>query len=204
MNDAPIAELFGEDAAHEAFLVPFVKRLAAEQGAVLEPRVRSAVGGHARALREFDLFQKLVLSGHSRMPSLVVVCIDANCKKYDRARKEIADCVDSRLGERVIIVCPDPHIERWYMADPESFAQAVGAQPPIGRRKCKRDIYKGLLTDTICQAGLLAPLGGIEFAPELVECMDLYRAGRNDKSMKAFTDELKGALIRLTSSSSES
>lgn len=81
MSDALTAELFGEDAAHEAFLVPFVKRMAAEQGVVLEPRVRSAVGGHARALHELDLFQKLVLSGHSRMPDLVVVCIDANCNK---------------------------------------------------------------------------------------------------------------------------
>ncbi len=76
MNEALTAELFGEDAAHAAFLVPFAKRLAGEQGALLEPRVRSAAGGHARALHEFDLFQKLVLLGHLRMPDLVtMICI---------------------------------------------------------------------------------------------------------------------------------
>ncbi len=203
MSDTLIAELFGEDAAHEAFLVPFVKRLAVEEGTLLEPRVRSAVGGHARALHELNLFQKLVLSGRSRMPDLIVVCIDANCSKYDRARKDVADCLDSSLFDRVVIACPDPHVERWYMADPESFASVVGAQPPVAKRKCKRDVYKSALANTICQAGLLAPLGGIEFAPELVASMDLYRAGRNDKSLKGFTDDLRRVLLRLMSSSAK-
>ncbi len=203
MSDALVVELFGEDAAHEAFLVPFVKRLATEEGTLLEPRVRSAVGGHARALHEFNLFQKLVLSGHSPMPDLIVVCIDANCNKYDRARKDVADRVDSSISDRVVVGCPDPHVERWYMADPESFASVVGAQPPVTRRKCARDAYKSALTNTICQAGLLAPLGGIEFAPELVANMDLYRAGRNEKSLKGFTDDLRRALVRLMSSSTE-
>ena len=118
---------------------------------------------------------------------------------YDHARREIADRIDPRLRERVVIACPDPHIERWYMADPESFASAVGVPPSVGKGKCKRDIYKAILADTICRAGLLAPLGGIEFAPELVEGMDLYRASRNDKSLKGFADELSGVLTRLTS-----
>jgi hypothetical protein len=107
------------------------------------------------------------------------------------------------LRDCMIIACPDPHVERWYMVDPEGFASAVGVQPSVGKRKCKRDIYKALLANTIRQAGLLAPLGGIEFAPELVASMDLYRAGRNDKSLKGFTDDLRRALVRLVSSSFE-
>jgi hypothetical protein len=76
----------------------------------------------------------------------------------------------------------------------------VGAEPKIEREKCERDYYKAALSSTIRQAGHLVPLGGIEFAPDLVEKMDLFRAGKNDKSLKAFVDELKKALLRLKES----
>lgn len=36
--------------------------------------------------------------------------------------------------------------------------------------------------------------GGIEFAAELAEAMDLYRAGRADASLRAFLDDLRAAL----------
>jgi hypothetical protein len=192
-------EVFAEDAAHEAFLVPFVRRLAGEQTVSVDVRVRSAVGGHGRAMSEFDLFQKTLMQRRLARPDLVVICIDANCKKYAQARREIENQAVLELRESMIIACPDPHIERWYMADPEGFALAVGATPAVPRKKCGRDTYKTLLCNTIHQAGHLAPLGGIEFAPELVERMDLFQAGKSDKSLKAFTDDLKSALIRLSS-----
>jgi hypothetical protein len=200
MSRPLVVEVFAEDAAHEAFLVPFIRRLAGEHGASVDTKVRSAVGGHGRAMSEFDLFQKTCVGRHLASPDLVVICIDANCKRYARARREIEDQAASPLRECMIIACPDPHIERWYMADPDGFASIVGATPPTRRRKCGRDTYKGLLRNAIHQAGHLAPLGGIEFAPELVERMDLFKAGRSDKSLKAFTDDLKSALIRLASS----
>jgi predicted MPP superfamily phosphohydrolase len=202
MSNSFALEVFAEDAAHEAFLLPFVKRLAVEEGASVEVRVRSAVGGHGRALSEFDLFQKTLSQRLSATPDLVVVCIDANCKRHNQAHRDIADRVTPALCECTIIACPDPHIERWYMADSEGFALAVGATPATRKRKCGRDSYKALLRNTIRQAGLLAPLGGIEFASELVQQMDLFRAGKSDRSLKAFTDELKSALTRLISSRS--
>jgi len=161
MSDSCTVELFAEDAAHEAFLVPLIKRLAAEKGTSVEIRVCSAVGGHGRAINEFVLFRKLVLSGRSVMPHLIVICIDANCKKYDHARKEIEDHTGELPRDRVVIACPDPHIERWYMADPEGFALAVGAAPPTKKRKCQRDVYKAALANTIRQAGQVALLGGL-------------------------------------------
>jgi len=196
MSRCLITEVFAEDVAHEAFLVPLVKRLAGEQGVSVDVRVRSAVGGHGRALSEFDLFQKALIRRHLARPDLVVIGIDANCKKYVQARQEIEAQAVPDLRECMIIACPDPHIERWYMADPEGFALAVGATPPALKRKCGRDVYKTLLRNTIHQAGHLAPLGGIEFAPELVERMDLFQAGKNDKSFKAFTDDLRSSLVR--------
>lgn len=199
MSRSLVVEVFAEDAAHEAFLVPFIRRVATEEDASVDVRVRSAVGGHGHAMSEFDLFQKTLVQRRLATPDVVVICIDANCKKYAQARREIEDQAVPSLRECMIIACPDPHIERWYMADPEGFALVVGATPPTKRRKCGRDTYKALLHNTIHQAGHLAPLGGIEFAAELIERMDLFRAGKNDKSLKAFTDELKSVLTRMVS-----
>ena len=50
----------------------------------------------------------------------------------------------------------------------------------------------------IQEAGHPQPLGGIEFAAELAEAMDLYRAGRADASLRAFLDDLRAALKTLT------
>jgi len=199
MSRSCVLEVFAEDAAHEAFLVPFVKRLAGEKGMTLDVRVRSAVGGHGRAMSEFDLFQRTLKQRHLARPDLVVICIDANCKRYAQARREIQAQTAPDLCECMVIACPDPHIERWYMADPEGFASVVGATPPMPKNKCGRDIYKSLLHDTIHQAGHIAPLGGIEFAPEVGGQMDLFQAGNNDHSLKAFADELRNALVRLAS-----
>ncbi|MBM4024661.1 MAG: hypothetical protein FJ280_04545 [Planctomycetes bacterium] len=66
-------EVFAEDAAHEAFLVPFIKRLAAEGGASVDVRVRSAVGGHGRALSEFDLFQRTLARQFLAAPDMIVI-----------------------------------------------------------------------------------------------------------------------------------
>jgi hypothetical protein len=95
------------------------------------------------------------------------------------------------------VACPDPHIERWYLADPESFKDVVGHRPTIARKKCARDYYKDALAKVVRKAGYPATLGGIEFAQELVERMDLYRAGRNERSLKAFVDDLRGRLRTL-------
>lgn len=95
------------------------------------------------------------------------------------------------------MACPDPHVERWYLADPESFKEVVGHQPTIGKKKCVRDYYKNALANAVRKAGHPATLGGIEFAQELVERMDLYRAGKNERSLKAFVDDLRGRLRTL-------
>ena len=197
MSSTLAIDVFAEDAAHEAFLVPFIRRLACQECVLPDIRVRSAVGGHGRVLSEFDLFGKLVLSGRLAMSDIIVVCIDANCRTYTTAREEIIDRTDASLRCRVVVACPDPHIERWYMVDTTGFASVVGVEPSLPKHKCERDSYKAALGNALGQAGLLAPLGGIEFAPELVGGMDLFRACRSDRSLKAFIDELRDAFARL-------
>ncbi|HLG15960.1 MAG TPA: hypothetical protein VJH03_15860 [Blastocatellia bacterium] len=123
------------------------------------------------------------------LPDLLIVAIDANCRSFSAATREITDRLDAPFRDRVVLACPDPHIERWYLADATSFRQVVGIGPTVGRKKCQRDLYKTLLASAIVKAGHPPTLGGIEFASELVEAMDLYRAGKFERSLKHFVDD---------------
>lgn len=186
-----IVDLFAEDRAHEAFLTTLIDRLGTEEQRSIRVRVRSARGGHARVLQEFELYQKAVLRGGVSFDGVLVAAVDANCRTYPTARKELEACLDSHFTGRTALACPDPHVERWFLADPESFAQVVGAEPQRERRKCERDRYKKLLVEAIRKGGNIPTLGGIEFAKDLVMAMDLYRASKNEPSLKSFIDSLR-------------
>ncbi len=196
MSSALAVDLFVEDRAHEEFLLPMLLRVAREESVTVESRVRSARGGHGRVLEELRLYEDAASKGVARMmiPDLLIAGIDGNCTPSARAKKEIEKVNQPSFVGRLVTACPDPHIERWYLADPESFKAVVGRQPRIGPRKCKRDYYKGVLANAVRQAGHPSTLGGLEFAREIVEAMDLYRAGKNDRSLKAFVDSLRAAL----------
>ncbi|GIV04393.1 MAG: hypothetical protein KatS3mg015_3223 [Fimbriimonadales bacterium] len=199
MSELIAVDLFVEDRAHEEFLKPLLYRIASEEGVIIEVRVRSARGGRGRALQEFRTYQKLVVKGAiaEPRPDLVVVGIDGNCTTFAKKKKKIDDETDPSFAGRVVAACPDPHVERWYLADPESFRQVVGHSPSVGSAKCAREHYKRLLAEAVRQGGYPATLGGIEFATELAQAMDLYRAGKNDASLKAFLDDLRRELRRL-------
>ncbi len=186
-------DLFAEDRAHEELLKPLIERVAREEQVAVRLQVRSARGGHGRALAEYKNYQLLLLkgvAGHT-LPDLTVVAIDGNCATHSKKRQEIDAATDPAFHGRVVAACPDPHVERWYMADMQSFYELVGVQPRMGQRKCERDYYKKLLTKTVQAAGHPSTLGGIEFANELAQGMDLYRAGRAETSLKAFVSDLK-------------
>lgn len=166
-------------------------------------RVRSARGGHGRALAEFDLFQRIYQSGalqgtaEHALPDMLIVAIDANCNKLQDAQRAVTDRISGEFRTRTIVATPDPHIERWYIADPENFAAVVGVQPQLEKRKCERDRYKRILAEAVAKAGHVSTLGGIEFAAELVEAMDLYRAGKAEPSLGAVVQNLSGRLKQL-------
>ena len=191
--DEPIIEidLFVEDRAHEAFLRAIIRRIARKTGKTAHMCMRSARGGHERAVSELKLYQRSMLKsrGLHRMPDLIFVAIDANCESFNAAKKEIAESIEAPFADRSVIACPDPHIERWYLADVRSFGRVVGRQPGTVRQKCARDVYKSLLTNTIIRAGHPPMLGGIEFAEELVNDMDFYRAGKAERSLQHFIND---------------
>jgi hypothetical protein len=198
MNRSPTVDLFVEDRAHEEFLKALLTRIAREVGREIRIVVRSARGGHPRVLSELAAYQKSVTRAvpDLTIPDLLIVAIDANCQRWNQAQAQIEKQMESTFREKTVIACPDPHIERWYLADPSSFGGVVGRMPVLGKKKCARDHYKGLLAKSIADAGHPPTLGGIEFAQELVDAMDLYRAGKKERSLKHFVE---AALDRIRS-----
>jgi len=190
----PTIDLFGEDHAHEEFLKAMIERLSALENREVVIRVLSAQGGRGRVLNEFALHQQAILRGRSPLPEILVVAVDTNCATYHETQKRLQNQLTPEFTGKVVYACPFPHVERWFMADPKSFSEVVGAEPVRERRKCGRDRYKQHLADAIRKGGQPAPFGGKEFARELVLQMDLYRAGKNEPSLKAFVDSLRGAL----------
>ena len=198
MDESTLIDLFVEDHAHEEFLRPLIRRLARERGKTVIVNVRSARGGHGRALSELDFYQKAVAKrpGGLVMPDLVVIGIDGNCQPHHTARKRMLARLSPAFRDKAVIACPAPHIERWFLADAHAFSSVVGVSPRVRKGKCQRDYYKTVLAQAVVDAGHVPTLGGIEFAREIVEAMDLYQAGKADKSLKAFLDEL-GAVFAL-------
>lgn len=197
MNSLPRVDIFVEDRAHEYFIRALVMRVAREQGISVDIQIRSATGGHGRAIGEFRKYMVLVEKGVLLRPELIVVGIDANCSKFTAKRQEIFDAVSPLRRSEVIAACPDPHIERWFMADVKSFHRIVGSMPRIKQKKCKRDYYKSALANAIRDAGHPTTLSGVEFAEELANDIDLYESGKMDRSFALFIDELRSLLRRL-------
>ena len=196
MNRIIRIDLFVEDRAHEAFIHAMLLRIANEENRAVNPRIRTSRGGHGQVLSELSTYLLSVSRGIAGMnePDLLVVAIDANCKAFNAARREIESKITETYKDRTVIACPDPHIERWFLADPDSLVRVIGVRPKIGKKKCERDHYKSILSRTVIQAGYLTTLGGIEFAREIVDAMDLYRASKLEGSLRHFLDDVRRML----------
>ena len=124
-------------------------------------------------------------------PGLVVIATDANCFGPAGRARQIPT---ASSPVPVVLAIPDPHIERWLLLDGKAFRKVLGqgCKPPD--QKCARDRYKEALIRAVEDAGVAPALGGIEFAEEIVEAMDLRRAARSDPSLKRFLRDLRRAL----------
>lgn len=186
MNEGLVVDLFVEDSAHEALVGAIILRIARQEDRDIQLLVRTARGGYPRVLQDLDLYQKMVLKGALNQPDILVVAVDANCHGLTAKRKTIRQRLDPAFKDRTVLAVPDPHVERWYLSDRQAFKQVVGIQPPAERKKCERDRYKRILAQTVRAGGHPAILGGIEFAKELADSMDFYRAGRSEPGFKQF------------------
>jgi hypothetical protein len=185
--------LFAEDLAHERFLTAILERLASEIGCRIHVTTANARGGHGRALTELRTHQRALLVGGGT-PDLLVVAIDANCSSWKKVRNDVLQIIDPATFPAHVLAVPDPHVERWYLADPPALVAVAEASVSSTRRKCDRDEYKQILVNALRAAGHPVSLGGAEFAAEIVAEMDFFRAGKNEPSLKHFIDELRGLM----------
>jgi hypothetical protein len=126
------------------------------------------------------------------VPDLLVAAIDANCSSFVEDQNKIQEVLRPEFKDCTVKATPDPHIERWFLADLETFHAVVGITPEFETGKCVRDYYKTVLAKAVEEAGHPPTLGGIEFARELVDALDYYRAGRADNSLKHFLEDIRG------------
>lgn len=200
MGDLLRVDLYCEDDGHEQFARALVGRLARQVGLGIGVETVSGRGGHGRAIREFRAWQRTATADsglQSAVPDLLVILIDANCTGWAEARRDLEQSIRRELFPRWAVGCPDPHVERWCLADPTSFKDTLGAGPPADPGKCERKLYKRLLREAILNAGQPILTNEMEYAQDLVEAMDLYRAGKNQPSLRHFVESVSAALQSL-------
>ncbi len=194
----PRVDLYCEDLGHELFVRALLRRLAREEGIRISLRTRNGRGGHGRAISEFTAWQRTVSRQQAAgRPALLILVIDGNCRTWGEAHKTLTKEVDSAVFPSFVVGCPDPHIERWCLADPVAFGKVVGISPMADPGKCERDLYKTHLRQSISRGGQAILTDAMEFAPDLVAAMDFYRAGKNQRSLRLFIEELKKSLRTL-------
>ena len=179
--------LFVEDFAHQEVIGALVQRLADESCIDVQFNWRSAVRGHGRVVRELRDYLRDLRGQGSPLPDLIIVATDANCRGLNERKKEMDQ---TTTPAPMILAIPDPHIERWLLLDSAAFKTAVGRGCDAPDRKCDRDLYKRRLATAIHAAGIMPSLGGIEFAEDIVQSMDINRAKRADRSFQRFVDPL--------------
>ena len=184
--------LFVEDFAHQQVIGALVRRLAGEYGIDVRLEWRSAVRGHGRVVQELERYLRDLARGGER-PDLIVVGTDANCRGLNERVREIGS---PDAPASIVLAVPDPHIERWLLLDGAAFRRVFGRGCDAPDRKCSRNRYKQRLIQAIHAAGTIPTLGGIEFAEDIVQHMDVERAAQTDRSLERFVGELRSAFRR--------
>ena len=179
--------LFAEDNAHRQVVGALLQRLANESGIAVRLDWRSAIRGHGRVVRELRRYLD-DLAKHGGRPDLIVVATDANCSGL---RQRIRDIDTSAAVSPVVLAVPDPHIERWLLLDGAAFKAVFDKGCGAPDQKCDRGRYKHQLFEAVRATGVVPRLGGIEFAEDIVQHMDIERAARADPSLHRFVDALR-------------
>jgi len=147
---------FLEDRGHETFLKALVNRLAVEKGLKTGEwanDVRSASGG--KSIEAYRGFLKDITRPRATNPfNILIVASDGNCKGYQEKRNQLlkfAEKVKLSRTDTLVLAIPDPHIERWYMSDPQAFNRAFGSGvlPVLPAYKCEKSHYKKIMQDAI-------------------------------------------------------
>ena len=186
-----------EDTAHAQFVPPLFWRLAGEASVALTEQPLHPMGGAGRTIEGFRKLLADIRQGIAEQPDAIVVGIDADCSGRGARREQLARACEREGYLGVVAVAePEPHIESWYFADTAAFQRLlrVADLPPAPSVRCRKDDYKDRLREAVRSGGGPAPLGGVEYGPEIVAAMNVHRAGRNAPSLRRFADEARACL----------
>lgn len=184
--------LFVEDHAHQKVVGALLHRLADESGVTVRLDWRNATRGRGRVVQELRRYLS-DLTRQGGYPDLIVVATDANCIGL---QQRIRDIDASGAFSPVVLAIPDPHIERWLLLDGGAFKSVFGKGCDAPDQKCDRGRYKHQLFEAVHATGTTPRLGGIEFAEDIVQHMDIESAARADPSFRRFVDELRRVFRR--------
>ena len=182
--------LFVEDVAHEDFLTALIQRLADAHNIEINIKLSNVRGGHGKVITELKQYLRDFQHYKEGLPDLIVIGTDSNCKGLSERETEISQ-VTSDLGDLIITMIPEPHIERWLLLDSEAFKTVFGKGCPVPDQKCERGRYKGLLLNAIYEATMVPPLDGLERVEELVYAMNFQRVKQSDRSIRRFLTALQ-------------
>lgn len=183
--------LFVEDYAHQQVIGSLVARLALERDIDTRLNWRNARHGYPKVVEELEIYLRDLERQGEPNPDLIIVATDANCKGLNERTKEFARHAASAP---MILAIPDPHIERWLLLDGAAFKLVFGKGCSAPDRKCDRNRYKDKLIEEIYAAGVTPNIGGVEFAEDIIQKMDLKRACQADASFRRFVESLESKL----------
>jgi hypothetical protein len=82
------------------------------------------------------------------------------------------------------------------LVDPRAFQTVFGRVCTVPALKCAKGEYKRLLREEIRQSGIEAPLGGEEYAEDVVRAMDLAQVETREPSLGLFLRNLRALFNR--------
>ena len=177
--------LFVEDSGHDQFLKAMVQRFSGLYDVPVKVLPRSIRGGHGRVTTQLKQFLRDLQHQQEPIPDLIIVARDANCQgiaNRERELREVSNNFD-QVRDKIIYAIPDPHIERWLLLDSAAFKEVLGKGCAAPDRKCVRDRYKNFLLNAIRETEVEPLLGGIEYAEDIVNSMDINRMKTIDVSL---------------------
>lgn len=184
--------LFVEDNAHLRVIGGLIQRIADAHSIPVTLYWLNSEGGHGNVVSAFRAYLRDLAKQGRPLLDLIIVATDANCRGINERIWEITRITDMGATSvpPIVQAIPDPHIERWLLLDGAAFSRLFGTGCDAPDQKCDRKAYKSRLIRAFRNAGIRPQLGGIEYAQDIVQAMDLDRAKRADHSLQLFLDNL--------------
>jgi hypothetical protein len=182
--------LLVEDFGHEVVLTTLLIRLAKIYQVAIECHALSVRGGHGKVVSELKQYLREVERDKRPYHDLLIVATDANCKGFSERKRELSKVAGKKSFLSIIYAIPDPHLERWLLLDSTAFKRILGKGCQAPDKKCEKDRYKRLFIEAVREAGVIPLLGGLEYAKDIVEVMDLAYIARTDVAIEQLLQEL--------------